>query len=267
MYSLSLFFPCATENSNYANTIDILWHLFLSLSFNKMHLSECWKCNWVSLHATYRLTFVGTFFFHFIPFNCNCGSAFFLTLIFQSFFFVVFIHHSLPLFFVVWDFFFSLNCRFVFLHCITLFIFFQCGLFNEFVYPIWTWFFYIFFFLFVGTLRYDKFINVYGWQVEIFFVDMNFENFIHYVLLLNADYTFLNDFIELIIGWLVFNTRSFFFASMYSKAHKILVNFFILDYFMTFNSALYANVSVFLWLSVTLFSLAVNLSQKIYLFS
>lgn len=81
-----------------ANTIGIL------LCFRCIHLFECRKCNKVSLHATYRLTFVGNVYI-FFPHRILLCDFFFTPVYFNCVFFRL--PHFLPWFFAsfLFDFF------------------------------------------------------------------------------------------------------------------------------------------------------------------
>lgn len=86
-----------------ANTIGIL------LCFRCMHLFKCRKCNKVSLHATYRLTFVGNVYV-FFPHRILLCDFFFTPVYFNCFFFVchIFCRDSSLLFCLI----FSYSVRF-----------------------------------------------------------------------------------------------------------------------------------------------------------
>lgn len=176
-------FSCGpTENSMCEHNRHSL-PFFFSLS---MHQSECRKCNRVSLHATYRLTFAGHFFFHFIHAIALWIRVLFFIRIFQPFFFLATLFfHSPPYFasfFCLIFSYLSALCIRTALCCVhNVYIFFiWIFFFILYVSPIWTWFCF-FFILTLNFLRQDffffKYINV--CQVRLF-VYMNFKNFIQF---------------------------------------------------------------------------------------
>lgn len=125
-------FHMAPQKIVCVSTIDILCRFF-SLS---MHQSECRKCNRVSLHATYRLTFAGHFFStSFMRLHCEseCCFLFGYFNLFFSWPHFFFIHHHTLLLFFVW---FFLICRlsvFALRSAVyTMFTFFSYGFFSSF---------------------------------------------------------------------------------------------------------------------------------------
>lgn len=150
-----------------ANTIGIL------LCFRCMHLFECRKCNKVSLHATYRLTFVGNVYI-FFPHRILLGDFFLLLYISTVFFFVchIFCRDSLPLFCLI----FSYSLKFFFILnkvCVNnVYIFLIWFFFGSYMSPIiWTWIFFIWHSIFYG---------VFCVCAKRLLIYMNFKNFIQF---------------------------------------------------------------------------------------